>query len=562
MRKNIIIDSTFLNIENKTDITLKMDKQIKNVTELRLVSLNYPEKNYNISHIKKNNLLTIRNFKNKILVKGVENISDKLQLTYDDNFTNTLNFSNINSLSGIVFENIYKLDDTNISYDFDNKKIIISENKSLDLVYALTDNMDITTNFIYLSGRYISEYEDTNIYIDNGYYTIDELINKIDLSIQKTSLSGILFSEKSHYKIIPNYRSIIKDPISNNINFLFKNIDISSYAIIKQDEYDLLYTLGFTKNNKYLPNNINEYTNNCYFPIKINNTQEFNSNKAFDVSFGKLIIKNNFQTPLIKRPILFDGKQEQILDIFSYINASGFKRNGVNIALDDNDNYYMIKSDTQNNLNYSNTVFLQINDYNLYNKLTNTKNVLNNEGYVVHNNNYGFEKVSIFHKINLDISDKEILGVSLIDEQTNLDLDHIKEQESLTYSDLQNIYNTYILTKQIELGKISKIKNDNTVEEAILDFLDSPNIVIDNNDIVDVKNFAIDLYEKYLLTKKQKDEFDKLINIKDKNYLEIYKFNKPINIDKLHIKFFDIFNKPPDIKGFNYTLELEFIVTQ
>ena len=87
MRKNIIIDSTFLNIENKTDITLKMDKQIKNVTELRLVSLNYPEKNYNISHIKKNNLLTIRNFKNKILVKGVENISDKLQLTYDDNFT-------------------------------------------------------------------------------------------------------------------------------------------------------------------------------------------------------------------------------------------------------------------------------------------------------------------------------------------------------------------------------------------------------------------------------------------------------------------------------------------
>ena len=370
MRKNIIIDSTFLNIENKTDITLKMDKQIKNVTELRLVSLNYPEKNYNISHIKKNNLLTIRNFKNKILVKGVENISDKLQLTYDDNFTNTLNFSNINSLSGIVFENIYKLDDTNISYDFDNKKIIISENKSLDLVYALTDNMDITTNFIYLSGRYISEYEDTNIYIDNGYYTIDELINKIDLSIQKTSLSGILFSEKSHYKIIPNYRSIIKDPISNNINFLFKNIDISSYAIIKQDEYDLLYTLGFTKNNKYLPNNINEYTNNCYFPIKINNTQEFNSNKAFDVSFGKLIIKNNFQTPLIKRPILFDGKQEQILDIFSYINASGFKRNGVNIALDDNDNYYMIKSDTQNNLNYSNTVFLQINDYNLYNKCT------------------------------------------------------------------------------------------------------------------------------------------------------------------------------------------------
>ena len=35
--------------------------------------------------------------------------------------------------------------------------------------------------------------------------------------------------------------------------FLFKNIDISSYAIIKQDKYDLLYILGFTKNNKYLP---------------------------------------------------------------------------------------------------------------------------------------------------------------------------------------------------------------------------------------------------------------------------------------------------------------------
>ena len=90
MKKNIIIDSSFLNIFNKTDITFKLDKQIKNVTELRLVSLKYPKKNYNISTLKKNNILTFRKFKSKISIKKVENISDNLQLTYDDNFSNTL----------------------------------------------------------------------------------------------------------------------------------------------------------------------------------------------------------------------------------------------------------------------------------------------------------------------------------------------------------------------------------------------------------------------------------------------------------------------------------------
>ena len=142
MKKNILIDSTFFDRNDKTDLLLKFDKPIKNVTKISLKDINYPKNNYNVSAHFNNNKLILRKYNTKHQIINVSLTKNNLNIKINQSKNLINKFRNKLDNSGIVFEYVYKIFNTDL---LENKSncFKLTNSKSTDLVYSQTFNSSL-----------------------------------------------------------------------------------------------------------------------------------------------------------------------------------------------------------------------------------------------------------------------------------------------------------------------------------------------------------------------------------------------------------------------------------
>lgn len=298
MEKIVInIDSKFRNkntYQNASKFTVNLDKTIKNITNIKLSSIEFPNIFSNIfntiSKEKKNNLFKIIfpiNISNNIY--STEELKDTINLL--------LNKININMLYS---NNKFIITSTN-NFDVDFSNNLLGELLGFNNIYY--QNINTITSNIIIDNININNTNNNfniiyNIIIDDKYYTIDTLLNKIE-----TLLKNI----NTNFSII--YDNIITIKIQSSIISRF-NIDFNNNSIFPSLGYILGYTNKFY-NSKFIDNNTCITSENIinipydnYIFIKINNygnlyTNLFNNSDDSERILypynilGKIILHNN-----------------------------------------------------------------------------------------------------------------------------------------------------------------------------------------------------------------------------------------------------------------------------